>query len=183
MFSDVLLYSRLHDGDHQLKSANISLDELIEDAAVSLQSKAKAKNIELYHFDYTGNRELFAERNLLLDALSRLTDNAIKFSPEGSEVELSASFLKDSSVVISVKDKGPGIAMHKIERCMKPFEQADQALTRSEQGLGLGLAISRRIAELHGGKLIVDTQPGKGTTASLWMPASSLVATTVRKAG
>ena len=183
VLSDVLFYSRLHNGDHALKSDHTLLDELIEDAAISLKAKAKAKGIVLSHCDHSQGGQLIAERNLILDALRRLTDNAVKFSPEGAEVELSAHSLADGSAVLAVQDTGPGIAMRTLERCMKPFVQADQALTRSEPGLGLGLAISKMIAEMHCGKLIIDAKPGKGTTASIWMPASNLIPAHVQQTG
>ena len=176
VLSDVLFFSRLNNGNQEIKRVNTGLDEFIEDASIALRAKAKAKNITLSHSDFSKRRELIAERKLIIDALRRLTDNAIKFSPEGAEVRLSAHSLADGSAVLAVQDTGPGIAMHTLQRCMKPFEQADQALTRAEQGLGLGLAIAKMIAELHGGKLIVDAKPGKGTSASIWMPPSCLVA-------
>lgn len=175
VLSDVLFFSRLNNGHHEIKRSNTGLDELIEDATVALKSKAAAKNITLTHSDFSERRELIAERKLILDALSRLTDNAVKFSPEGAEIRLTSHSLADGSAVLAVQDTGPGIATHTLQRCMKPFEQADQALTRAEQGLGLGLAIARIIAEMHGGKLIIDAKPGKGTTASIWMPPSCLV--------
>lgn len=175
VLSDVLFFSRLNNGNHEIKLSNTGLDELIEDATISLRSKAKAKNTMLAYSDFSNQRELIAEKNLILDALRRLTDNAVKFSPEGAEVRLTAHSLADGSAVVAVQDNGPGIAMHTLQRCMKPFEQADPALTRFEQGMGLGLAIAKMIAEMHGGKLIVDAKPGKGTTASIWMPPSCLV--------
>lgn len=175
VLSDVLFFSRLNNGHHEIKPSNTGLDELIEDATVAMKSKAKAKNITLSHSDFSEQRELIAESKLILDALKRLTDNAVKFSPDGAEVRLTAHSLADGSAVLAVQDNGPGIAMHTLQRCMKPFEQADKALTRSEQGMGLGLAIAKMIAEMHGGKLIVDAKPGKGTTASIWMPPSCLV--------
>ncbi|MGI9465169.1 MAG: sensor histidine kinase, partial [Aestuariivirgaceae bacterium] len=176
-------FSRLNNGDHQLKANNSFLVELIEDAFVSLKGKAKDKDIALTYSDQTDGRELYAERKLILDALSRLTDNAIKFSPQGAEVKLSALLLADGSAVLAVRDNGPGIAMHTLERCMKPFAQADEALTRSEQGLGLGLAISKLIAEMHGGKLVVDGKPDIGTTASIWMPAKNVLIERAQRAG
>ena len=175
VLSDVLFYSRLHNGDHEIRSDNTHVDELIEDAALALRRKASTKNISISHKDLSGGRELIAERKLINDALRRLADNAVKFSPEGAEVRITAHSLADGSAVLAVQDTGPGISMHTLKRCMKPFVQADQALTRTEQGLGLGLAISKMIAELHGGKLIVDAKPGKGTTASIWMPPTCLI--------
>ncbi len=183
VLSDVLFFSRLSNGDHRLQIDNTHLSELVEDAAVSLKGKARAKNIVLSYSDYTNGRELCAERNLVLDALKRLTDNAIKFSPDGTDVKLSTHILSDGSAVLAVHDTGPGITKLALEHCMQPFVQAEKALTRSEQGLGLGLPISKLIAEMHGGKLVVDAKPGGGTTASIWIPSSSVLIEPVQQAG
>ncbi len=183
VLSDVLFYSRLNNGEHQLKPSNVLIDELVEDVALTMKTRAAARDISLSHFDETGGRHLIAERKLMLDVVGRLVDNAIKFSPNGSAVSIHAHSGSDGSATISVKDAGPGIPEKTLKRCMRPYEQAHGAMTRTEQGLGLGLAIVKIVAEMHGGKLQVESVSGAGTTASVWMPPKCLSEQVLRKAG
>ena len=104
-------------------------------------------------------------------AISKLIDNAIKFSSPGSSVEIAAHG-ENGSAVISIRDQGPGMSEKKLAECLQPFIQADMTWGRPAEGLGLGLPIARFIAEAHGGELICKTSPGKGMIAALWLPAA-----------
>ena len=108
----------------------------------------------------------------MADALSRLAANAARYSPAGGTVDPRVGLQEDQSLVFAVRDNGPGIDARRLEES-QPFNFAAEASgTRPDEGLGLGLPIVRRIAELHGGKLLFTSVPGEGTVAALWFPAT-----------
>jgi signal transduction histidine kinase len=104
------------------------------------------------------------------DILDRLINNAVKFSPPGSRIELRAAPADPRHVRLSVRDEGPGVAPEKRAAIFDSFAQGDGSTTRSTGGLGLGLATARRWAELMGGVLELDDSPGPGATFSLLLP-------------
>jgi signal transduction histidine kinase len=121
--------------------------------------------------------DLMGDRALLERCLDELVDNAVKFSPDGGPVNVTAR-LSDNhrgedegrSVDISVRDHGIGIPADRLERIFEDFSQGDSSPTRMFGGLGLGLALVRRIVEAHQGELVCKTVPGKGSRFSMVLP-------------
>src|SRR5439155_12150185 len=101
-----------------------------------------------------------------------LLSNAVKFTPEGGSVEVSA-VQEDGEVRVAVRDTGPGIAPEDRERIFEEFQQADLGGEDRPEGTGLGLALSKRLVELHGGRIWVESEPGKGSTFVFTLPAGS----------
>ena len=97
-----------------------------------------------------------------------LVGNAIKFTDAG-EVAVKAE-ANNGSFYVSVRDTGPGISAADQAKLFQEFQQADNAITRKKGGTGLGLAISKRIIEMHGGKIWVESQPGRGSTFAFTLP-------------
>ena len=100
-----------------------------------------------------------------------LLSNAVKFTPAGGAVDVTAARF-DGEVRVSVADTGPGLAVDDHERIFEEFQQTDAGLDQRE-GSGLGLALSKRFVELHGGRIWVDSEPGKGSTFVFTLPAKS----------
>ncbi|MGC8534685.1 MAG: sensor histidine kinase, partial [Rhizomicrobium sp.] len=115
-----------------------------------------------------------ADRRRLRQVLINLLSNAIKFTPEGGKVIVRAR-RASGGVVIDVCDTGIGIAQEDIPRAMEYFGQVDSTLARRYEGSGLGLPLSRQIMELHGGKLVLRSKPGEGTTVTLSLPETRLL--------
>ena len=115
------------------------------------------------------------DERLLKQALAKLADNAVKFSPEGSTVELWGHVRANGSIILSVKDEGPGLSQQKLRECLQPFMQENSGYSRPAEGLGLGLPIARAICEAHGGELAIQTAPGLGLLAAIVLPPSLLV--------
>lgn len=125
--------------------------------------------------------ELFAPDSSLLweideeaigKALENLLSNAIKFSPKGEKVKVKVS-LEGEDLVFSVSDNGPGISPEEQNQLFQPFQRAESALKRRVPGTGLGLFVSRRLVEAHGGTLTLESAPGKGTKVLIRLPKRS----------
>jgi signal transduction histidine kinase len=101
--------------------------------------------------------------------VSNLLSNAFKYSPEGAPVIVGVTLLEDFALV-SVQDRGEGIAADDQERVFERFYRADKGLTQTTGGFGLGLYISRRLAEAMGGGLVLSSRPGEGSTFSVSLP-------------
>ena len=114
---------------------------------------------------------VLADARWLRLALSELVDNAIKFSPVGGAVVISAVRTDDGRVEIAVSDHGVGMSVDEVERAFTDFEQGDTSDTRRYGGLGLGLPLVLRVVEGHGGEVRCATTPGRGTRLSLVLPA------------
>ena len=103
-----------------------------------------------------------------------LLSNAVKFTPNGGRVDVSTS-RQNGQVLVAVADTGPGIAPSDQERIFEEFQQAHAGDGERTEGTGLGLALSRSLVELHGGRIWVDSEPGRGATFTFTLPVGSRV--------
>lgn len=171
IISDLLLYSRTLGGRERLEPEPILPGTLLLDAISVMKAKAHERNIIL------NSRASFEERPIVCDckmvqrALLKLIDNAIRFSPPGGTVEVWAHHKEDGSLVISVRDNGPGMTERKLSEVLRTDWSNTATLARKPGGgIGLGLLIARSIAEAHGGDLICQTAPGQGMIAAIYIP-------------
>ena len=109
--------------------------------------------------------------------LNHLLSNAVKFTESGGTVAVGASIDAAGRPRLFVRDTGIGISEADLDRVFEPFTQLDSSLARRFQGAGLGLYVSRALVTGHGGKLVLRSTPGEGTTAEIRLPADRLVAT------
>jgi signal transduction histidine kinase len=101
--------------------------------------------------------------------LFNLVDNAIKYSPEGGEIRISAH-RENNILLVCVSDQGPGISVEDQKKLFKSFEQLDKTDRRAIQGVGLGLKVCRTLVEAHGGRIWVESQPGAGSSFCFNLP-------------
>jgi signal transduction histidine kinase len=170
MISDILVLSKSFAGRQSLAIALEPVHDLLEDSILGLEAKARDKTVKIAITRPSKGLELHCDCQLLRQAVKKLVDNAVKFSPAGGTVEIWVHRKPDRSTVISVRDNGPGIAAEKLQECLQPFIQEDMSYGRQASGLGLGLPIVKSIAEAHGGHLLMQSQPGKGLVAAIWIP-------------
>jgi two-component system cell cycle sensor histidine kinase PleC len=110
----------------------------------------------------------------LRKAVVNLLSNALKFTPKGGRIRLTATRDTTSALIIRVEDNGIGIAPDKIKVALEPFGQIDTGLARKYEGAGLGLPLAKRLIELHGGTLDIASAPGEGTSITIRIPSRRL---------
>jgi signal transduction histidine kinase len=115
---------------------------------------------------------LYADQGKFKQVLYNLLSNAVKFTPEGGRVEMTARFIS-GALEVSVVDTGVGIAPQDQERIFEPFEQLEASTSRQHLGTGLGLALARRLTQLQGGRLWVESAPGQGSRFAFTVPTST----------
>lgn len=178
LVDDVLDLSAMLEGDVTLEQSDIPLEDLAQSAIAMVSGKAEERRITVTTTGFlVGNPEpqgwvLYGDRRRLLQLLVNLLSNAIKFSPVGGSVEVGLIRCEEALVCLYVRDWGPGIAQHNIQRVLQPFARLGDARVRSAEGVGLGLPIARQIARMHGADLEIDTTLGKGTRVTLTLPIS-----------
>jgi two-component system cell cycle sensor histidine kinase PleC len=116
---------------------------------------------------------LFADERALRQILINLVSNAVKFTPEGGRIEVVASAARDGGFQIMVRDNGPGIPSEKLDKIFTPFSQVDNRYDRQAGGTGLGLALVRGLAELHGGRAWIESDDGTGCSAFVVLPVKT----------
>ena len=175
LLSELLDLSRLESGALEMQSVPFPLRSLLEEAVRRMRPQAEAKSVVLRLEAGADLPESVVSDPLRIgQILHHLIGNAIKFSM-GHEVRLVASLEEpaDASrreLTIAVHDSGPGLAPELREGIFEPFTQGDSSSTRRQEGAGLGLALSRGLAEALGGELTVASQPGEGSTFTLRLP-------------
>jgi len=176
ILDDILDFSRLEAGRVEIETAPFLPRELLEDIRCLLARQAAEKDLQLLVFVAPSTPEyLLGDAGRLRQILLNLAGNAIKFTEQGS-ILISLEPVVDSKniLVFSVKDTGSGIATEQLDRIFQPFIQVDSSISRRHGGTGLGLAISRRLTELLGGALSVQSRPGQGSEFFVTVPFSTL---------
>ncbi len=169
LLTDLLDFERLRVGGIDLQVCDHPLRSLIEEVEETMRPLAEAKGLALSAETHGRETLVPCDRARLVQLLSNLVQNAIKFTPEGGTVELSAEAI-DAGARFVVADTGPGMAPEQVARIFDPYWQARNGDAR---GLGLGLAIARGIAEAHGARIDVASAPGHGSKFAVTFPWQS----------
>ena len=172
LIEDILDLSRIEAGRMVLHEETTDPGAAVELAAAAVRPLAERRGIRLDVDVAPGLPMLYADVDALQQMVNNLASNAVKFTPEGGHVALSASHLPDGGVGLMVADTGIGIAPEELPRLLEPFGRADGYRASAAEGTGLGLPIVKRLVELHGGRLELSSEPGHGTTAILLFPAA-----------
>jgi signal transduction histidine kinase len=168
LINDILTTARLEGGESvPIERRPIDLGDLADRAIVRFGARHPHRKLDR-QIDGR-DRELECDPVLLRRAVDNLLDNAAKYSDPATTVTLSVK-PNGSTVAFEIVDHGIGMSEAELGRAFTPFWRADGSRTRRTGGVGLGLALARRIARVHGGEVTLASAPGKGTTARLEVP-------------
>jgi signal transduction histidine kinase len=172
LIRDLLDLSVIETGKSELKPARFSLRSLIHEVVETLKPLAMEKRISVEIARTNGDATAWADRDKITQVLTNLIVNAVKFSPAGGSLKLGMAPANDGGLLeVSVSDTGPGIPPDEVERIFHEFYQISQPGREKTLGVGLGLAISKKLVEMHGGKIRVESVPGEGSTFFFTLPA------------
>jgi two-component system phosphate regulon sensor histidine kinase PhoR len=167
--ADLLDLSKLESGGAVLRARAVDLGELLRRVQQAFEPLARRKRQSLDLEVGEGPGDLVADPELLERAVSNLVDNAVKYTPEGGRIRLSAAG-EAAAVRIAVEDDGVGIPEVDLPRIFERFYRVDKSRSRELGGTGLGLAIVKHVAQLHGGRVDVRSRPGEGSCFTLVLP-------------
>lgn len=172
LINGVLNYARIEMGSVKYDIVAVPVEEVLTtcEALIALQARARGLMLSFGHCE-PGLRVL-GDREKIQQILLNLLSNAIKFTEPGGQVAVTCS-ASERVVEIQVADTGPGIAAEKQDAVFEPFVQVDTALTRTQEGIGLGLAISRDLARGMEGDLTLESQVGQGSSFTLTLPKAA----------
>jgi signal transduction histidine kinase len=168
LINDVLDLSKIEAGQLVLSLDDYSMKEVVHTVFTSVESLAAEKNLELKVSVSPGVSKGKGDQQRISQVLLNLVGNAIKFTEEG-EIRIEATASNDTYVV-SVSDTGLGLSEADRQRVFEEFHQVDGSSTRKKGGTGLGLSIAKRIVEMHGGRIWVESTVGKGSTFWFTLP-------------
>ncbi|KAA0022340.1 sensor histidine kinase [Antrihabitans cavernicola] len=169
MVSELIALSRLQGAEKLPDMEVVAVDEIVAEAVDRSRTTAEAADITV-NTDHPSGLEVIGDKTLLVTALSNLVENAIAYSPKGSQVSVSRS-IRAGKVAIAVTDRGIGIAKEDQERVFERFFRVDKARSRATGGTGLGLAIAKHVAANHNGAISLWSKIGTGSTFTLRIPA------------
>jgi signal transduction histidine kinase len=171
LINDILDLSKVESGKMDLEASEIPLERILRDSFTMVKEKALKHRISLTCRFQEIPAAIRADERKLKQILYNLLSNAVKFTPDGGRVELESRGMDGQGVEITVSDTGIGLPEADLERIFQPFEQGDNSTGRKYQGTGLGLALTRKMVELHGGRIWAASEgEGKGSAFHLVLP-------------
>ncbi len=169
LINDLLDLARVDVGKESLDE-KVDLGELVGSAVRILRGRAEQNRVALAHQVDPAAAQVTGDRRRLKQAILNLIGNAVKFTREDGRVDVAVELDREGGVAIIVRDTGIGISSEDLRQVLRPFWQADAGLSRERDGVGLGLPLTKQLIELHGGTLVLTSELGKGTVATLILP-------------
>lgn len=169
MITDILDMAKIEAGKMTVDLHPIDIVDPVDAAVRMIRRRAEDKEIALTLVANAGLPLVEADHRAIRQMILNLVSNAIKFTDEGGEIRVSVG-QKDEEIRIAVRDNGIGIPADALPRLGEPFEQVSDTRDRNYDGTGLGLALTKSFAEMHGGRLTIASEPGRGTQVSFFLP-------------
>lgn len=175
LINDILDHAKIEAGHLELHEDVLDAATAADFAIQILTLEAQKNDLSLSSTVSPGIRLLGDERRIR-QILLNLLSNAIKYTPAGGSIRIASTFNPEGDLILSVVDTGIGIAEPDLLLMLQPFTQIDNERNRRGQGTGLGLTLSKQLAEMHGGRLMIESLVGTGTTVSVRLPVSRVLA-------
>ena len=170
LINDILDLSRIEAGRAEIRLDKMKLTNTIKDISQMFKERATNNNIEITIEIEKEIKDIEADEQKIKQVLSNLLSNAIKFTPAGGSIHIRARAPQPDFVEISVEDTGIGIKPEDIPGLFKPFSQLEPVYTKTTKGVGLGLALAKRLVELYGGRIWVESEYRKGSKFIFTIP-------------
>jgi signal transduction histidine kinase/DNA-binding response OmpR family regulator len=171
LINDILDLSKIEAGQMELRLQMVSVADVVSQVASIVEPLAAQKQLHI-ESEARGAGQILADEGKLKQMILNLVSNAIKFTPAGGTVTVTAARVGDR-LEIAVSDNGIGIAEHDLDRLFKEFQQIDSGADRKQQGTGLGLVLTRRLAVLHGGNVRAESELGAGSRFTIDLPVEA----------
>lgn len=175
IIEDIIDLSRLETGKVELREAEIGLANLLDLCRRAYEDKAVGAGVSFDTVAPEPDVEIWGDQVRLRQILNNLISNAIKFTPSGGSVRLEGTRHANGDILLKVTDSGIGMTPTEAQFALEPFRQAEPSLARSHDGSGIGLTLCQSLVQLHGGKVEIESEKGKGTTVTVRLPASRVV--------
>ncbi len=171
LINDILDISKIEAGKFEFSLEEVKVDKICQSSLVFIKQQANKKSITVEYSSLENAFTVFADPRRLKQILINLLNNAVKFTPENGKVKLEIrGNVKESQLQFSITDTGIGIVPEDVPKLFKPFTQLDGGLSRQHEGSGLGLALVKKMVEMHGGSVEVQSKPGQGSRFSFVLP-------------
>jgi signal transduction histidine kinase len=174
LINDVLDVSKIEFGKVELAEEAVDIVSVVEGCIRLMRERADAAGLHLHHAMPASLPLVQCDELRVKQVLLNLLSNAVKFTPAGGSITVRGE-LTERGLCVAIEDTGIGIAPGDIDKALKPFGQIDSRLARKYQGTGLGLPLARSMVELHGGRLELESTPGAGTRATIWLPPERML--------
>lgn len=175
LISDILDVSKIEAGEASVHETDIAIPEIIQICVTMMKAQADAKNVLIEAELPPDLPVLHADSRQLKQIILNLLSNAVKFTLDGGIVRIIAKLDNLKNVQIAIEDNGIGIGAEDLQRVLEPFGRVQSDATRTQPGTGLGLPLSKKLVELHGGFMVLTSELGKGTVVTITFPASRAV--------
>jgi two-component system cell cycle sensor histidine kinase PleC len=175
IINDILDLAKAEAGKLELREDTFDMIQCVQDCIQMCRGRADEGGVKLTLDAPQWELDAFGDERLLRQLILNLVSNGVKFTPPNGQVRVHLSAGERTGILIEVSDTGIGIPPEHLDRVLRPFEQVERALSRRHGGTGLGLPFAKKIAELHGGSLWLDSEVDKGTHVSVRLPAERLI--------
>ena len=172
LINDILDLTKIEAGKLSWHITKVSIEQVVRDSVSGIQSLADTKSLSLAMKFGQDLPEIPGDRDRLIQVMTNILSNAIKFTPQGGRVQVNVFFeqMDRPRIVVEVSDTGVGIPQSELDHIFEKFHRSGDLLTNTEQGTGLGLSITRQIVEYHGGSIWATSEQGYGSTFTFTLP-------------
>jgi len=173
VINDILDISKIQSGKYMLEKRQLHLDEILSACVASMRVAASDAGVTVESLISPTLPRVEADGVKLRQIFTNLISNSIKFTPKQGRVTIEAKHLSDGRILAIVRDTGIGMTTEELQVAVMPFGQVDGGKTRWREGTGLGLPIAKSLVELHGGRMVINSEKNKGTEVMIYFHASS----------